>query len=77
MDLFKDTYGNRKKKTTQKSHKPTAKQVRRNKKISMPLIKQTKKSRKCQERQKKLYKQASHRSRSSSQASYYKTAETS
>lgn len=42
MDLFKDTYGNRKKKTTQKSQKPTAKQVHR----SMSLIKQTKKARK-------------------------------
>lgn len=46
MDLFKDTYGNRKKKTTQKSQKPTAKQVHRNKQISMSLIKQTKKARK-------------------------------
>lgn len=46
MNLFKDTYGNRKKKTTQKSQKPTAKQVHRNKQISMPLIKQTKKARK-------------------------------
>lgn len=46
MDLFKDTCGNRKKKTTQKSQKPTATQVHRNKQISMPLIKQTKKSRK-------------------------------
>lgn len=46
MDLFKDTYGNRKKKTIQKSQKPTAKQVHRNTQMSMPLIKQTKKSRK-------------------------------
>lgn len=46
MNLFKDTYGNRKKKATQKAKKPTAKQVHRNKQISMPLKKQTKKSRK-------------------------------
>lgn len=29
MNLFKDTYGNRKKKTIQKSQKPTAKQVQK------------------------------------------------
>lgn len=85
MDLFKDTYGNRKKKTIQKSQKPTAKQVHRNTQMSMPLIKQTKKSRKMPGET----KEASHRSRRSSQAqqhqssvwqymaSYYKTIETS